>query len=291
MSAQLENGYIRIANEIWDEIIRRDFSKRQKDILHLILRLSYGCNKKVAHIPMLQDFALCGVTPNHIADELKFLKSCIVIDFDRTDMLFSFNKNYELWQVSPVKKWDDERFKELIHINLTSQNRNFPKQELPKKGSENFPKREVEEPSKPYGSKAEGVSKDSIKDIKEEEEEAKPISAMEAYYYSFKKWNYTGHIQGYVVELMNKGFTDAFVREIFLEMGEHGANPSINYMKKLVEDWISRGIYTRSESKRRQEEKSSSTSLSGNRKNIPTGEKKETDWDEFGKQIQEGKFG
>lgn len=167
MSAQLENGYIRIANEIWDEIIRRDFSKRQKDILHLILRLSYGCNKKVAHIPLLQDFSLCGVTPNHITEELKFLKTCKVIDWDRTDMFFSFNKNYEIWQMSPVKKWDDERFKDLVHMNLTSQNRNFPKQELPEKGSKNFPKKEDGQASNPWESKSEDASKDSIKDIKD----------------------------------------------------------------------------------------------------------------------------
>lgn len=251
MSVQLENGYIRIANEIWDEIIRRDFSKRQKDILHLILRLSYGCNKKVAHIPLLQDFSLCGVTPNHITEELKYLKNCKVIDWDRSDMVFSFNKNYEVWQMSPVKKWDDDRFKELVHMNLTSQNRNFPKQELTEKGSENFLKREAEQASNPWESKAEDVSKDSIKDNKEEE---RPMTAMDAYYFSFKKMNYTGHIQGYIVELSKRGYTDAFVREVFLAMGAHGAGPDLMYMKKTAEDWISKGIYTFSEATRRREE-------------------------------------
>lgn len=251
VNPQLENGYLRISNEIWDEIIRRDFTKRQKDILHLILRLSYGCNKKVAHIPLLQDFSLCGVTPNHITEELKYLKICKVIDWDRNDMMFSFNKNYDIWQMSPVKKWDDERFKELIHMNLTSQNRNFPKQELPEKGSENFPKKEVGEASNPWDSRAEGVSKDSIKDIQEEE---RPLTALEAYIHSFKKMNYTGQIQGYIQELMKKGYTDAFVREVFLAMGSYGANPDVEYMKKVVDDWSAKGIYTFSEAKRRRDE-------------------------------------
>jgi phage replication O-like protein O len=249
MSAQLENGYIRIANEIWDEIIRRDFTKRQKDILQFILRLSYGCNNKVAHIPLLKDFALCGVGQNHIKQELNYLRECKVIDWDRSEMTFSFNKKYDFWQMSPVKGWDKERFKELIHCNITSQNGNFPKQELPERGSTDFPKREVVEPEIPYGTKGEEVSKDSIKDIQEEVEE----TAMDAYRFSFKKMTYTGHIQIYVQELMKKGFTDAFVREVFLEMGERGANPDVNYMRKLAEDWISKGIYTRIEAKRRRE--------------------------------------
>lgn len=254
VNPQKENGHVQIANEIWDEIIRRDFSKRQKDIMQLILRMSYGCNKKTAYIPLLKDFALCGVSPTQITSELKYLMMCKVIDWDRADMLFAFNKNYEIWQVSPVKWWDDERFKQLLHLNIskkTSQNMNFTKHELHEKGSSDFMKSEVGQASNPWESKAEDVSKDSIKDIKEEE---KPMTAMDAYFYSFKKMNYTGHIQGYIVELSKRGYTDAFVREIFLAMGAHGAGPDLMYMKKTAEDWISKGIYTFSEATRRREE-------------------------------------
>jgi predicted phage replisome organizer len=93
------------------------------------------------------------------------------------------------------------------------------------------------------------------KQEEEEREEEKEIiqTAMDAYYFSFKKWNYTGQIQGYVVELSKRGYTDAFVREVFLAMGEYGASPDVNYMRKLSEDWISKGIYTLSEAKARRE--------------------------------------
>lgn len=50
---QLENGYIRIATELIDEVIRRDFSKRQLAILHFIIRLSYGCHKKIVSLKNL----------------------------------------------------------------------------------------------------------------------------------------------------------------------------------------------------------------------------------------------
>ena len=168
MSVQLENGFIRIANEIWDEVIRRDFTKRQKDILLFVWRLSYGCNRKTAHIPMLKDFELCGVTQNHIKEELNYLNSMKVLEWDQEGMIFSFNKDYSFWQASPVRKWNDERFKGLIHINLsTSQNRKSNEEGLPKTGSEDFPKQEVSEPERPRGTKDEGMSKDSIKDIKD----------------------------------------------------------------------------------------------------------------------------
>lgn len=175
-SPQKKDGYIGIANEIWDEIIRRNFTKRQLDILLLILRLSYGCNRKVALIPKQKDFYLCGIGENHIKDEIKFLIQCKVLNKGIEKGEYLFNKNYEQWQITPVLKWDTERFKELIHINLkkakkkdkklpetgtsyddkdnkkTSQKGNLDKDEkLPKKGTfenENFPKREDELPKK-----------------------------------------------------------------------------------------------------------------------------------------------
>lgn len=250
VNPQLENGHIRIANEIWDEIIRRDFSKRQKDILQFILRLSYGCNHKVAHVPLLRDFSLCGVTQNHITEELLYLKNCKVIDWSREDMFFSFNKNYEIWQVSPVKKWDDERFRELIHINLTSQNRNFPKQELPKKGNDDFPKRETGHELNPWESKAEDASKDSIKDLTTTTTE----TVMDIHLKVFKTFSISGLIQDYFGKLRTKGFTDAFIKELMLETGEAGTNPSLRLMETIGDRWERDGIYTRAESKRRKQE-------------------------------------
>lgn len=182
-SPQVENGFIRIANEIWDEVIRRDFSKRQKDILLFIWRLSYGCQKKAALIPMLKDFAMCGVAATQITGELKYLETCRVLFWERQNNSFEFNKSYDLWQVNPVKGWDSERFRELLHHNLyakgTSQNMksDFTKHEVDNNQqfmkhevdtSQNMKhdliKHEVEGVSNPYGSKVEDVSKESIKD-------------------------------------------------------------------------------------------------------------------------------
>jgi hypothetical protein len=118
VNPQKERGYVGIANEIWDEIIRRDFTKRQKDILQFILRISYGCGRKIAHVPFLKDFSLCGIGQTNIKNELIYLDQCEVIYWDREENNFGFNKNYNDWQVSPVREWNPDRFKEILHINL-----------------------------------------------------------------------------------------------------------------------------------------------------------------------------
>lgn len=179
---QIENGYLRIANEIWDEIIRRDFSKRQLAILHLILRLSYGCKRKEANIPRLKDFEICGVGRTHISKELNYLEQCRVITWDKDSMLFKPNKDYEKWQVNPVKGWDEEEYKSLIHLNLTKksyQNGNFEvtktvtsqeggyqnsNQKVTETVTSELPKQEPQGALNPYVPTVEEGSKDNIKD-------------------------------------------------------------------------------------------------------------------------------
>lgn len=134
VSPQKERGYVGIANDIWDEIIRRNFTKRQKDILLFILRMSYGCNRKAALIPKQKDFAMCGVGANHIKSELNYLIQCRVIQLGSQKGEYLFNKNYDAWQVSPVFDWDESRYKELIHINLQESKYST---ELPESGSSN----------------------------------------------------------------------------------------------------------------------------------------------------------
>lgn len=118
-------GFITIANEIWDEVIRRDFSKRQKDILFFIWRLSYGCDQSVAIIPKQKDFALCGVGAGHIGVELKLLETCLVISRAGTE--YCFNEDYSSWQVTPNRGWDIDRFEELVLMNRNGKTKGVKK--------------------------------------------------------------------------------------------------------------------------------------------------------------------
>lgn len=136
VSPQKQNGFVGIANEIWDQILRRGFTKRQNDILNLIIRLSYGCGRKVALIPMGKDFALCGVRENHVKDELNELIECRIIFRGTAKGEYLFNKNYSEWTVPVVTNWDDERFRKLIHLNLVEAKKD--RKEHPETGS--FPR-------------------------------------------------------------------------------------------------------------------------------------------------------
>lgn len=250
MSVQLENGYIRIANELWDEIIRRDFTKRQKDILLFIWRLSYGCSKKTAIIPKLKNFSLCGVGHTNITSELKYLETMKVISWDKENTIFSFNKDYNVWQVTPVRGWDDETFNELIHLNITTksyQNNNLSKQEVIESITEKLLKQELLEPAKPSGSKDEGLSKDSIKDISTTTETIDQIHMQ-----VFGTIIIPPLMQGFIVKAKSKGYTDSFIKEVMLEAGESANNkPSLRYLESIYDRWDKEKIYTRVESQRR----------------------------------------
>lgn len=177
-SPQLKNGYIGIANEIWDEIISRKFTERQQKILKLVLRLSYGCQKKEAVIPLLKHFELCGVRIQDAKKEIVYLQQCKVITWDEKQV-YSLNKNYDEWRVSLVKEWDREKFTELISLNLGNKKvtksvtpiedispQSYEKcnSEVTKSVNVELRKVEVEDSSIPCESKGEGTSKDMFKD-------------------------------------------------------------------------------------------------------------------------------
>ncbi|MGP4073807.1 replication protein [Piscibacillus sp. B03] len=121
-SPQVEKGYIRIANELWNEVLRRSFSKRQQNLILLIWRLSYGTGQKDCYIPKFADFEIAGLYRQDVKKELKYLRECSVLNWNEKDMIFSINKNYKMWQVNPNKNWDSEKFKHLIHQNLERKN-------------------------------------------------------------------------------------------------------------------------------------------------------------------------
>ncbi len=117
-SPQVEQGHVRIANELYDEILRRSFSKRQQNLVLFIWRLSYGTGQKDCEVQQFNLFELSGIYKSDIKKELNYLRECAVLDWDEKTMIFSINKNYKLWQISPNKNWDSEKFKGLIHHNL-----------------------------------------------------------------------------------------------------------------------------------------------------------------------------
>lgn len=140
---QPTDAHLRIAHSITEAIMLRDFSKRQRKILDLILRLSWGCGKKYAIIPQQRTFEIVGIGESHIKVELEWLEQSQVIyqDNDR----YSFNKDFDQWQVSRVCPFSPEKLTELVSLNLkdTYRNSKSTNQELTETVSNNLPKKEV----------------------------------------------------------------------------------------------------------------------------------------------------
>ena len=119
---QLEHGFIRIANELFDEILRRDFTKRQTSILLFILRMSYGCQRKAAYIEHLTDFELCGIPRTAITHEIEHLERGRVITRDFLKKEYQINKDFDQWAISycssPHIKNDRGRWAEILARNI-----------------------------------------------------------------------------------------------------------------------------------------------------------------------------
>lgn len=170
-SPQAENGHVRIANELFEQIMERPFTKRQRSILDLIIRLSYGCSKKEAYIPSQKYFEIAGVSRKKVSGELRELQRLNVIGIDAQTHSYWVVKDYDLWGVDETTDESRNMFAELLKTNLQSprnggeshqEDQESPQNggnETPKTGANLPPKRGQVEPEIPCGSKAEEASK------------------------------------------------------------------------------------------------------------------------------------
>ena len=117
-NVQLENGYIRIANDIFDQLISREFTLKQHKIINLILRFSYGFNKKHAFIDKKTFFELCGIYKGDIASDLKYL--CINKVIFVEGNFYKINKNYDEWKIPYHKLFDEEKYSDLKRKQLVN---------------------------------------------------------------------------------------------------------------------------------------------------------------------------
>lgn len=166
--------FTRLSNELYGAIMQSDFSKRQRNIIDMIIRFSYGCNKKTALLRH-SDFEQCGVGRNKIKSELEYLDKVKVI-FRDGDMI-QLNKNYDQWRVNLIKSFDQNKFNEILNRNLIvpktgtiTQPEAVPKtgtieDESSQNGNPTVPKTGTDTGLETNDTKEFQPSKDSIKDI------------------------------------------------------------------------------------------------------------------------------
>lgn len=92
---QCENGYIRIADELYEAILRADFSKRELLIVLAVIRKTYGYRKTIDMITSSQIAKLTGIDASDCRATVRALKGAgVLVEVDRK---IGIQKDYERW--------------------------------------------------------------------------------------------------------------------------------------------------------------------------------------------------
>ncbi|MEX3933309.1 replication protein [Paraburkholderia phymatum] len=98
---QLEDGFTRIANELFEAILGFGFTQRQLLVLLTVLRKTYGYGKKEDDMSAGQIGQMCGVKRNHVTEVIGQLAAMNVIN-RRAGVygsVLGINKNHRRWVV------------------------------------------------------------------------------------------------------------------------------------------------------------------------------------------------
>ena len=108
----IKKGYVKIANNLFENIFIRDFTKRELELILLIIRLSYGFNRKRAIIEPKARICLIGIQAPNIDRTLDRLLDKKVI-LSHGNNIYSLNKHYDQWQIRINKYFSEEKFANL----------------------------------------------------------------------------------------------------------------------------------------------------------------------------------
>ena len=145
---QLENGYTRIANEVLEALAKIRISGEARQMLDVIIRKTYGFNKKMDSIPTSQFVELTGLSPTSVHKARKKLLELNLITITKKGnsqvLNYSFQKNYKRWQPLPkkvtvTKKGNTPLPKKDIPVTKKGNNihkRNFSKETITKERKE-----------------------------------------------------------------------------------------------------------------------------------------------------------
>lgn len=100
-SPQLENGYLRLSNELNQAICRAHLSANEMAIVLAIIAKTYGFNKKTDDVSASQLGEYCDIARNHVTEVLKSLeaKNIITKRSGRYGSIVGIQKDYSQWQL------------------------------------------------------------------------------------------------------------------------------------------------------------------------------------------------
>lgn len=96
-SPQKENGYVTIANELAERFSLAGMNGSEHRILWVVLRKTYGFNKKQDYISLTQFQKNTGMGRNQVVDTIRSLVGKRVLL--KENSIYGLNKDYETWVV------------------------------------------------------------------------------------------------------------------------------------------------------------------------------------------------
>lgn len=104
---QLENGYLKLSNEVWEALGRYRISGEEWLVLNCVIRKTYGFNKKSDYISLSQFQEYTGLKRPNVIRSLKKLVAKKLLGSSQKDTrdmhLYWFNKLFKEW-VPSIKK-------------------------------------------------------------------------------------------------------------------------------------------------------------------------------------------
>lgn len=103
---QTEDGYLRIANELYEAILQFNFSKRQLLVVLAIIRKTYGYGKKSDDVSLSQLEGLISIDRAHISRTINELVAMGVLlkQNGKYGQVLALIKNYRNWKVLPKQQ-------------------------------------------------------------------------------------------------------------------------------------------------------------------------------------------
>ena len=121
---QLENGYVKIANEIFDALCRTRIPGEERQILDTIIRKTWGFNKKSDSIPLTQFEAITGIDRKGVCRAINSLEEKGMISVKKATSnvtTYCINKICSKWSVvakKPRGKFASGKIDDTVVANL-----------------------------------------------------------------------------------------------------------------------------------------------------------------------------
>lgn len=128
MNVQTENGFTRIANELYEAIMKLPLGGYERRVLDAIIRKTYGYKKKEDYIALSQITELTGISKSHASEKLRNLMNKNIVT--KIGNKLAINKDFSTWKVPEIRKGG--KFPKLGKVVPEIGNEKFPKMALQK---------------------------------------------------------------------------------------------------------------------------------------------------------------